>query len=67
MKKLGKKSRKNRKRKSYLATWDNTLSLVDDKSHYTRIQYLDSCEPYDVNKIALDVFGALSISANDLI
>ena len=66
MKKLGKKSRKNRKRNSYLAAWDNTFSLVDDKSYYTRIQYLDSCNPYDINKIALDVFGALSVSVHDL-
>jgi hypothetical protein len=53
VKKLAKKSRKNRKRSSYLATWDNTFSLVDDSSYYSKIQYLDSCQPYDVNKIDL--------------
>lgn len=67
MKKLAKKSRKNRKRNSYLAAWDNTFSLVDDSSYYTRIQNPYLCLPHDVNKIAVDVFGALFVNASDLI
>jgi hypothetical protein len=66
VKKLAKKSRKNRKSKSYLAAWDNGFSLVDDRSYYYTTIYA-TCTPHDVNKIALDVFGALSVSANDLI
>lgn len=67
MKKLAKKSRKNRKHNSYLAAWDNSFSLVDDSSYYTKIQNPYLCLPYDVNKIAVDVFGALSVSVSDLI
>jgi hypothetical protein len=67
VKKLAKKSRKNRKHSSYLAAWDNSFSLVDDSSYYSKIQNSYLCLPHDVNKIAVDVFGALSINASDLI
>ena len=67
MKKLSKKSRKNKKHNSYLAAWDHSFSLVDDSSYYAKTQNSYLCLPYDVNKIALDVFGALSVSVSDLI
>lgn len=67
MKKLSKRRKNRRKHSSYLAAWDNSFSLVDDSSYYAKIQNPYLCLPHDVNKIAVDVFGALSINASDLI
>jgi len=59
-----KKSRKNRKHNSFVAAWDNTFSLSSSNTVYG---YGDFCDSQDVNKIALDVFGALSASVLDLV
>ena len=67
MKRLSKKRKNRRKHSSYLAAWDSRFSLVDDSSYYTKMQDTYLCLPPDVNKIALDVFGALSVNASDLI
>ena len=66
MKKLSKKKNKFKKRKNYLNAWNNTFSLGGNfRQSYNYYQY--ECTPEDVNKIALDVFGALCVSASDLI
>ena len=56
MKKLGKK---NRKKKNYNKS--NWSSIVHHSYGYNNF-----CNSEDVNKIAFNVFGALSISAHDL-
>lgn len=65
MKKLSKK-KKFKKHKNYLNAWDNAF-FFNNNSHKSYDYHLPECTPQDVNKIALDVFGALSVSASDLI
>jgi hypothetical protein len=63
-----KKSRKNRKHNSFVSAWDNTYSLDSSNALTTTYYgYNDFCDSKDVNKIALDVFGALSVSVSDLV
>lgn len=62
MKKLSKKKNKFKKNKNYLNSWDNSF-FNNNKKH----NYMYECTSEEVNKIAIDVFGALCVSASDLI
>ncbi len=60
MKKLRKK-KKNKNKNHSKFNWNNIDSFVNDSYKYNNF-----CNSKDVNEIALNVFGALSINASDL-
>lgn len=66
MKKLSKKKKKFKKHKNYLNAWDNAFSFNNNSHNFYNYDPFE-CTPQDVNKIALDVFGALYVSVSDLI